>query len=562
MRPNYIFITLLPFLLFFYNLSSQNLPKNESFYLEKLASYRNIDNDSFGFYAKKLQNSKIDCNKIEGFNSEAYFHYCNKNYDKAEKYANITLNEIEKILIKKPKDSCIIIQKMSAINRLFWISKNRENYTQAYEYLLQKSAINKSSLVNKRVQLTHRISTEMEKALIKKELRMEEESKEILLALISEINSETYINNAITNDNLKIQKAHILNSVGTTYMALSSKKNNQSLLDSAQIYYDKAYETVKQLNPLHKDSEIIYNFRKTEVLVAKKEYKKALELINNYPNISNGYNYHHHEYLEKMICFHNLNKVDSAIYYANKLLKEKCKRSTLITVYDILSNQYYNLRKLDSAYKYSKLTINEFNIAKEHKEKTYQLLYNNDFEKAKKLNHLITEQESKSKIILIIFISLFSALSLSFLYYYFYIKRGNKTIKNLTENTNNQAKVEYNIDVNFEKEIISKIKEMDKNLEFLNSDFSINSIAEKLNTNSTYISFIFNKNKGETFKQYYTKRKINYLVNKLKTDKTFRKYSIQSLAEEIGYSNASAFTRAFKKHLGITPSVFLKTLEE
>ena len=38
-------------------------------------------------------------------------------------------------------------------------------------------------------------------------------------------------------------------------------------------------------------------------------------------------------------------------------------------------------------------------------------------------------------------------------------------------------------------------------------------------------------------------------------------YSIQALAEELGYTNASAFTRAFKKQIGVTPSVFLKSLD-
>ncbi|WP_366943585.1 helix-turn-helix domain-containing protein [uncultured Polaribacter sp.] len=36
---------------------------------------------------------------------------------------------------------------------------------------------------------------------------------------------------------------------------------------------------------------------------------------------------------------------------------------------------------------------------------------------------------------------------------------------------------------------------------------------------------------------------------------------MKSLAEEIGYTNASAFARAFKKYKGITPSEYLKMLK-
>ncbi|WP_416370340.1 helix-turn-helix domain-containing protein [Tenacibaculum ovolyticum] len=85
-------------------------------------------------------------------------------------------------------------------------------------------------------------------------------------------------------------------------------------------------------------------------------------------------------------------------------------------------------------------------------------------------------------------------------------------------------------------------------------------MADSLKTNTTYISFVFNKHNEESFSQYYTKRKIEYIIDQLKTNATYRKYSIQALAEEIGYTNASAFTRAFKKQIGVTPSAFLKSL--
>ena len=72
---------------------------------------------------------------------------------------------------------------------------------------------------------------------------------------------------------------------------------------------------------------------------------------------------------------------------------------------------------------------------------------------------------------------------------------------------------------------------------------------------------MFNKNYNEPFKQYFTRLRIEHVVNLLKTKPKFRLYSMQALAEEIGYNSTSAFTRAFKKQVGVSPSVFLKTLE-
>ena len=94
----------------------------------------------------------------------------------------------------------------------------------------------------------------------------------------------------------------------------------------------------------------------------------------------------------------------------------------------------------------------------------------------------------------------------------------------------------------------------------MHSEFNINVLAKKLNTNTSYLSYIINTVKNKSFKQYITELKIDFLLEKLKEEKKYRNYTIKSLAEEIGYTNASAFTRAFKKHKGITPSEYIKSL--
>lgn len=297
------------------------------------------------------------------------------------------------------------------------------------------------------------------------------------------------------------------------------------------------------------------------------KYQKAIDLINNYKNINNGYNYLHREYFQKAICFHNLNNSDSAVYYSNKLLKnhKNCETSKLITIYDILSKEYNNLNKLDSAFKYSALTLEQFNLARNNKDKTFNLFYSNNFNKAQLLNQEIKEKEaSKQKKLTISFVAL---LITFFIITFYLLKKEKEKKKELILMINNDKAVEtekkeYNIDEELENKILNEFTNAKKNLDFLKPDFSINYIADKLETNNTYVSFVFNKHHDESFKQYCTKLKINYVVEKLKSDKTFRKYSIQAIADEIGYTNASAFTRAFKKHIGVTPSAFLKTLDD
>ena len=154
-----------------------------------------------------------------------------------------------------------------------------------------------------------------------------------------------------------------------------------------------------------------------------------------------------------------------------------------------------------------------------------------------------------------------------FLALLYYINRNRKISTNLKEaisfnKEKNTPKKEYNIDDKLEKSLLDGINDLKKSKDFLKPEFNINVLAKKLNTNSTYLSYIINKESNQSFKQYITQLRIEYLIEKLKSDPKYRNYTIKSLGEEIGYRNASAFARAFKKHKGVTPSEFIKNLEQ
>ncbi|MFT7898566.1 helix-turn-helix domain-containing protein [Tenacibaculum ascidiaceicola] len=543
----------------------------DSIHRNKVYFFKNLNNDSLFYYSKKLQQSNNKLSKVIGISAEAYAYHRLKKYKEAEETALRLVEKTNYFLNNSTNEKQVFLEaKVSGLNRLFWIKKNQEDYTKAYEYLIQMQNSNEQHPNKKHVKyLRYKIIIKTLKAIINQALNMNFEAKQILLSAYSDSNSEAFGN--LKDNRFLQQKADLLNSLGNAYLSINrtdiqNKNHNKSYLDSASYYYDKAFELTKLFTPPHKDSEIIYNFRKTEVLIARKEFSKAVDLINNYKNISNGYPYLHREYFQKAICFHNLKNSDSTIHYSNKFLKnqEKCETSKLITIYDILSKEYNNLNKLDSAYKYSKLTLDQYNLAKNTKEKTFNLFYNNNFEQAQQLNKTIEKREATKQRNLIIS---FAILLLTFFIITFYLIRKEKEKKKeliLIMNKNKPVEIEkkeYNIDESLETKILNEFKNVTKNLDFLKPEFSINYIADKLDTNTTYISFVFNKHHEESFKQYCTKLKINYVVEKLKTNKTFRKYSIQAIAEEIGYTNASAFTRAFKKHIGITPSAFLKGIE-
>jgi YesN/AraC family two-component response regulator len=89
---------------------------------------------------------------------------------------------------------------------------------------------------------------------------------------------------------------------------------------------------------------------------------------------------------------------------------------------------------------------------------------------------------------------------------------------------------------------------------FLNNNISLSSLATELNTNTAYLSQVFNKNIGVSFSEYISNCRVEYLISEVKKDPELisNKSSIQ-IAEMAGFMSIDAYNSAFKRHVGKTP---------
>jgi len=89
---------------------------------------------------------------------------------------------------------------------------------------------------------------------------------------------------------------------------------------------------------------------------------------------------------------------------------------------------------------------------------------------------------------------------------------------------------------------------------FLNNNISLSSLATELNTNTAYLSQVFNKNIGVSFSEYISSCRVEYLISEVKKNPELisNKSSIQ-IAEMVGFMSIDAYTSAFKRHVGKTP---------
>ena len=82
-------------------------------------------------------------------------------------------------------------------------------------------------------------------------------------------------------------------------------------------------------------------------------------------------------------------------------------------------------------------------------------------------------------------------------------------------------------------------------------------ISRELGYSREHITRIFSADFHITPMQYFTARKMNVALSELLSGK-----SITDVAEMMGYSSPYAFSKAFKKHFGLSPQKNLPTLEE
>lgn len=119
-----------------------------------------------------------------------------------------------------------------------------------------------------------------------------------------------------------------------------------------------------------------------------------------------------------------------------------------------------------------------------------------------------------------------------------------------------------NIDEEKEKEILEQLKKLELKQFYLKSEFNLQDVAKKLKTNTTYLSYVVNKNFQKSFSEYSNELKINYVINEIINNSTYRKYSTQAIAESVGFKNAVSFTKSFNKRTGVTPAQFIKEISQ
>lgn len=132
--------------------------------------------------------------------------------------------------------------------------------------------------------------------------------------------------------------------------------------------------------------------------------------------------------------------------------------------------------------------------------------------------------------------------------------------------TEEMTKNSIGLDKKQANELLQRIvKVMDDIKTIANPDFSLNVLADLVESNTRYVSWVINDTYGKNFKTLLNEYRIREACKRLSDPQFSSSVTIQAIYEELGYTNAVSFIRAFKKVNGMTPSEYqraMKTPEE
>lgn len=115
--------------------------------------------------------------------------------------------------------------------------------------------------------------------------------------------------------------------------------------------------------------------------------------------------------------------------------------------------------------------------------------------------------------------------------------------------------------VETERHLLEMLSEFEKSEAFLQSGFSLASLSTQLDTNTKYLSYLIKKYKKTDFNNYINSLRIEFVIAMLKNDPEWRQHKISTMAAASGFSSHSQFAAVFKDFTGVTPSVFIKHVD-
>lgn len=92
---------------------------------------------------------------------------------------------------------------------------------------------------------------------------------------------------------------------------------------------------------------------------------------------------------------------------------------------------------------------------------------------------------------------------------------------------------------------------------YLQSDLSLNELAERMELKAKVLSQIINENSGSNFFHFVNSYRVEHFKVELAKEEN-RQYTLMAIAEKSGFASKTTFNQMFKKFQGMTPREYVK----
>ncbi|MBF6640305.1 helix-turn-helix transcriptional regulator [Flavobacterium sp. J49] len=483
--------------------------------------------------------------------------------------------DIESLINSNPNQALKIAQYLLSKTNTTDEEKSRVNFLISKAYKVKgdySSALNflfEEKNYEEYLSEEEKISIEINKVILLRELSLDKQAKKILAKLESSLSNIADLQlKSYAEVSIDIEKAHFLLKEGQV-------KKGIKLLQRQEAISAKMAKDFKELK-LYFDITLGQLFlEETDLAASKKYFDYAINMINE-QNGDNAYSKIDALYGLASVAFHKkahkevINLSEEALVQAKKLNNLFLQ----VKIMQLQSASYLALNDLAN-YKSTNVKFFEAQSETEAQEQeaintTYNLIsdeYSDEYAKDKS-NYISFLYVVSALFLIIILICLFfwqktmqRKKGLDEIISYIEITRSN-LLESFSVNDKKHEPKKNVILKETEEQILSKLKKFENSKRFINKDISLAVLAGQLDSNTKYLSEIINTHYNVNFNTYINKLRINYIIEKLKTDPNFINYKISYLAENCGFSSHSSFATVFKSITGISPVKFIELLNQ
>jgi AraC-like DNA-binding protein len=104
---------------------------------------------------------------------------------------------------------------------------------------------------------------------------------------------------------------------------------------------------------------------------------------------------------------------------------------------------------------------------------------------------------------------------------------------------------------------LSRLMEQQK--PYTDPDLTLNQLAKMLDVHPNHLSQVINSKEGKSFYDMINEKRIEEFI-RLISEPEHQQYTLVSIAYDCGFNSKASFNRNFKKHTGLTPSDYVKSL--